>query len=113
MNRESYNDYMSRYNRVEVSDIERMLENPDEVWFEREYRKRQKLKRATPEWVDHREIRRIYEECIRLSKEMNMPFVVHHDIPISHPKVCGLHVPWNLRVVSRRYKDGVGRKLLG
>lgn len=110
INRDSYNEYMTRYNRVLPSDIEVMLENPDEIWFEREYRKRKNMKIATPDWVDAREIRRIYEECVRLSKKMGMRFSVHHDVPISHRNVCGLHVPANLRVVSERYKDGVGRK---
>jgi hypothetical protein len=74
VNRESYNEYMARYNRVATSDIEKML------------------------------------ECVRLSKKMGMRFSVHHDVPISHRNVCGLHVPANLRVVSERYKEGVGRK---
>lgn len=110
INRDSYNEYMSRYLNVTNQDIEEMLENPEECWFEREYRKRNKMKMATPPWADRGEIRRIYEEGVRLSKRMNMEFVVHHEIPISHRNVCGLHVPWNLKVVSRRFKDGVGRK---
>lgn len=45
---------------------------------------------ATPPWVDHSELRRIYAEC-------PPGHHVDHIIPLKNPQVCGLHVPWNLQ----------------
>jgi len=42
----------------------------------------------------------MYEECVRLSDQMGLEFEVDHIIPIHNRKVCGLHVPENLKVVS-------------
>lgn len=54
---------------------------------------------ATPPWVDREAIRAIYMERIRTSRETGIPHDVDHIIPITNRKVCGLHVPWNLRVI--------------
>lgn len=45
---------------------------------------------ATPPWVNMREIAKIYAEAKTEGK------TVDHIIPLNHPRVCGLHVPWNL-----------------
>lgn len=106
-NRETYNDYQNRYIN---QPIELLLDDPNEIWFEKDYRKRKKLKQATPKWVDPTEIRRVYQECVRLSGDTGIEMTVDHIIPISNPKVCGLHVPGNLKVVSRTYKKAKGNK---
>lgn len=46
---------------------------------------------ATPPWVDMREIRKVYEEAAVKG------WTVGHIVPLNHPLVCGLHVPWNLK----------------
>lgn len=53
--------------------------------------RRNTVKRATPPWADKQKINKIYERAARQGK------VVDHIIPLNHPKVCGLHVPNNLR----------------
>lgn len=53
----------------------------------------------SPEWVDRAELTAIYAESRRRTDETGIPHVVDHHIPLNHPYVCGLHVPWNLRIV--------------
>ena len=58
---------------------------------------------ATPPWLtdDHRgEIKAIYSAANRREAETGIPHHVDHIIPLKHPDVCGLHVHWNLRVLT-------------
>lgn len=56
--------------------------------------RRTKLRKATPPWVDMRQIRAVYEEATRKG------LTVDHIIPINGKTVSGLHVPWNLQLMS-------------
>jgi len=64
-------------------------------------KRRAQSKRATPPWADNSEIIRIYEKAIQATKDTGTQMNVDHIVPLSHPKVCGLHIPGNLRVISK------------
>ncbi len=107
-NRAEYNQYMKNHRSTK---IEQMIGDDDEIWFEKEPRKRAALKRATPPWADHAEIRQVYKKCVELNlKYPDLNFVVHHIIPVSHPSVCGLHIASNLEIVSGSRKKQLGRR---
>lgn len=107
-NRHRHNDYLRNYRNRSISD---MLLDHNEIWFEFDARKRKALKQATPPWVKSEAIREIYHKCNELNNIYpNTGFVVHHIIPIRHPKVCGLHIPENLKIVSLNMKSILGRK---
>lgn len=47
------------------------------------------------------EITTIYENCANMTKELNIEYQVDHIIPINNELVCGLHVPWNLQILTK------------
>lgn len=58
---------------------------------------------ATPDWLTIEQladIAALYFKARYLSKRSGIPHVVDHVIPLNHPEVCGLHVPWNLQVIT-------------
>lgn len=66
---------------------------------------RQARKRcATPPWLSpaHREeMRALYALARRLTKSTGVIHHVDHQVPLKgNPAVCGLHVPWNLQVLT-------------
>jgi hypothetical protein len=60
--------------------------------------------RARVPWADQKAISRIYREARRRG------LVVDHDIPLTHPYVCGLTVPSNLIAVPRLTNAFKGNK---
>lgn len=57
---------------------------------------------GTAAWVDMDEMKAVYRERDRITKQTGIPHAVDHIIPVAHPKVCGLNVPDNLRVITAR-----------
>ena len=49
---------------------------------------------ATPPWVDRSAIHAIYARAVGAG------LTVDHIVPLCHPSVCGLHVPWNLQLLT-------------
>ena len=62
------------------------------------------LRLATPAWVDLEEIKSVYE------KAASAGLTVDHIVPVNHAVVCGLHVPWNLQIISRSENSRKGNK---
>lgn len=76
--------------------------------------RRRKHRLATPKWLKRKDIlaiRHLYQIAITMSRTTGIPYVVDHIIPLQHDEVCGLHVPWNLRVITREENATKSNKL--
>ena len=56
--------------------------------------------RATPAWVDKPALEKVYEDCHAQTKATGVLHHVDHIVPLKNPCVCGLHVPWNLQLLT-------------
>lgn len=68
---------------------------------------------ATPAWLkaeDLAKIRGIYSEATRRSQESKVKHEVDHIVPLQGEGVCGLHVPWNLRILTKSENNRKGSK---
>ena len=66
--------------------------------------RKRRHKDATPKWLTYRQkqdIKSLYLQAIELSRITSTKYVVDHIVPLRNPTVCGLHVPWNLRVITQ------------
>ncbi len=68
-------------------------------------RRLQKLN-AYPEWISRKELRNVY-------KGTPEGHHVDHIIPLVHPEVCGLHVPWNMQYLPCRENHSKNNKFDG
>lgn len=66
--------------------------------------RRRRLRIASPKWLSraHRsEIRAVYREAISMTASTGVKHEVDHIVPLNSEVVSGLHVPWNLRVITK------------
>lgn len=87
-----------RRNRAEYKD-----RNVDVVRADTSVRKR-RHREATPRWLTKEErlqMRDLYVQARKMTELTRERYVVDHIVPLRGEEVCGLHVPWNLRVITQ------------
>lgn len=86
------------------------------VWVRADTKaRRRKHREATPKWLSRKqksEIRQLYQIAITMTQTTGEQYVVDHIVPLRSHEVCGLHVPWNLRVITREENLKKSNKLL-
>lgn len=63
---------------------------------------------SAPEWVDRNELEMLRAWAKAMSVFTGDRHVLDHIVPVNHPMVCGLTVPWNLRVIHWRVNGSKG-----
>jgi len=77
--------------------------------------RKRRHRNATPKWVTPEQklaIRQLYLEAMKLTKLTGERYVVDHIVPLINPDVCGLHLPWNLQVMTQEENLKKSNKLL-
>jgi len=87
-------------NRDKVREIKRawVERNPEFVSLKSAVNKSRR-RAARPPWVDVSQIASIQRDARRISAETGVQHHVDHIVPLVHPAVCGLDVPWNLQII--------------
>lgn len=55
-----------------------------------------------PDWVDRHDMKMLGQWAKVMGVFTKEKYVLDHMIPINHPNVCGLSVPWNFQVIHWR-----------
>lgn len=100
--RKQFNAYNSKYRKANKAKVAAIC------------RKRQASKiLRTPKWMSslmYSHIEQFYDAAINLTKEFGVKMVVDHIVPLQGKNVSGLHVPWNLQVITKLENDKKGNK---
>lgn len=57
----------------------------------------------TPSWLtdeDYCKIQQVYKDCKYISEQTGVQHHVDHIVPLNGKDVCGMHVPWNLQIIT-------------
>jgi len=103
-NKNKVNEYKAAYKE----------RNP-ELYKEFVNMRRRRFRQATPKWLtekDRMEIRLKYRLALEMTKATGVKYAVDHEIPLFGENVCGLHVPWNLRVMTQEENLRKSNKLI-
>lgn len=57
---------------------------------------------SAPPWVDRQALYRLRDQARAMTELASEPFELDHIVPLNHPRVCGLTVPWNLQILPAK-----------
>lgn len=79
----------------------RAKENPH-LNAEKSSKYRADKKAGTPKWVDRSALAEFFKEAACLTKTTGVKHEVDHVVPLRGGFVSGLHVPWNLQILTKK-----------
>lgn len=96
-NREAKIEYQKQLNKLKIKQYRPRKSANDS-------KRRANKRNATPNWLtnsDLSQINLLFETRFKLTQDTGIEHQVDHIIPLNGTTVCGLHVPWNLRVITK------------
>lgn len=114
-NREKVNRYAREYcaRFPERRKLSVALSARKKPWLaaERASRRRAALKKATPPWADRAAVRAIFMACAKKTASTGIPHEVDHIYPLVNSRFSGLHVPWNLQILTGSENSRKGNRI--
>jgi hypothetical protein len=95
-------------------DKEYRKKNPEKLSYRLAKRRALQLN-ATPKWLtesDKEKIKNIYKEAKILELQDGIKRNVDHIIPLVNKNICGLHVPWNLQILTSEENKRKSNKII-
>jgi len=89
--------------RQKICDKAYRKANPGKINAKTALRRARKLQ-ATPKWLtkeQKKEIQKFYIEAAEITKETGISYEVDHIMPLKGKISSGLHVPWNLQILTK------------
>lgn len=105
INKDKFNTYY-KLNNIKIKEKQKEYRklNPGIINSKTAKRHSEKLKR-TPPWLTKQQLNEIadfYKQTKELEKIFGKKFEVDHIIPLQGKEISGLHVPWNLQILTRK-----------
>jgi hypothetical protein len=78
-------------------------------------RRRAATFKATPPWLNEEQLKKMsqfYSDAVAMTEFDGEIYHVDHIVPLQGENVCGLHVPWNLQLMTRAGNLLKGNRLL-
>lgn len=107
-NKDYLSEYISKYVKVHRT-------TKPHLYAAKDARRRASKLNATPPWLtkqDFEQIKELYEITKAFKLYTGEEYHVDHIIPLQGENVCGLHVPWNLQVISAKENLSKHNKLI-
>lgn len=62
--------------------------------------RRARQRQRMPKWADREAIKAVYDRAAQISRETGIPHQVDHDVPLAGDRASGLHVHFNLKIIT-------------
>jgi hypothetical protein len=109
------NKFQERYKETVHARNKRLREwkrrHPDRVSVDHARRRATRMS-AMPPWTNAKDMRAVYKQAQRLTADTGIKHHVDHIVPLRGKTVCGLHVVWNLQVLTETENCRKSNKLI-